>query len=155
MSGRNTYSGSFVPKNLSKYRGDPRKITYRSSWEHYMMKWLDANSLVAFWNSEETVIPYYSTADKKHRRYFMDFKVWFTTGQVFLFEVKPYKETQPPVAPKRFTKKSKERFINELYTYQVNQDKWKATKALEEKSKNFIFRVITEHTLRNSFGWKG
>ena len=151
---RNTYSGTFVPKNISKYKGNPTKITYRSSWELYMMKWLDNNPLVLFWNSEETVIPYYSTADKKNRRYFMDFKVWFEDGSIYYFEVKPYKETQPPVPPKRFTKKAKERFINEMYTYTVNQDKWKATKALEQKHKNFKFRIITERTLK-TLGWKG
>lgn len=41
MAGRQTYKGSFVPENIQKYKGDPRKITYRSSWERYVMKWLD------------------------------------------------------------------------------------------------------------------
>uniref|UniRef100_A0AB39U0I0 Uncharacterized protein n=1 Tax=Klebsiella phage Phi_KR1 TaxID=3240396 RepID=A0AB39U0I0_9CAUD len=29
------YSGKFLPKNISKYKGDPRKITYRSTWEQF------------------------------------------------------------------------------------------------------------------------
>ncbi|EDP8999305.1 head completion protein, partial [Salmonella enterica subsp. enterica serovar Braenderup] len=34
------YSGKWVPKNISKYRGDPKKITYRSNWEKFFFEWL-------------------------------------------------------------------------------------------------------------------
>ncbi|AHY25131.1 putative head completion protein [Pectobacterium bacteriophage PM2] len=29
------YSGKFIPVNKEKYKGDWRKITYRSSWEAF------------------------------------------------------------------------------------------------------------------------
>ncbi|WP_370656660.1 TnsA endonuclease N-terminal domain-containing protein, partial [Klebsiella pneumoniae] len=65
----------------------------------YMMRWLDNHPDVVKWNSEEVVIPYFCNADGKKRRYFMDFWARFKDGQEFLFEVKPAKETKPPVRP--------------------------------------------------------
>lgn len=32
------YSGKFRPKNIGKYKGNVDKITYRSSWEAWAMK---------------------------------------------------------------------------------------------------------------------
>ena len=95
MAGRQTYKGSFVPENIQKYKGDPRKITYRSSWERYVMKWLDKNPHVKRWNSECIVIPYFCNADGKRRRYYMDFYVEMENGTTYLWEVKPLKETMP------------------------------------------------------------
>lgn len=147
------YSGKFVPKNLDKYKGNWQKITYRSTWEQYMMRWLDNHPDVVKWNSEEVVIPYFCNADGKKRRYFMDFWARFKDGQEFLFEVKPAKETKPPVRPAQMTTAAKKRFMNEYYTWSVNSDKWKAALALAEKH-NIKFRLITEHSLKK-LGWKG
>ena len=155
MAGSNTYKGKFMPENREKYKGSIDKITYRSSWELFIMKWCDRNTHVVKWNSEEVVIPYFCNAEGKRRRYFMDFWVRFDNGQEFLFEVKPHKETQPPVKPSRMTLKAKERFMRELYTYSVNTDKWKAAQKVCEKHHNMHFRVITEHTLKSVFGWRG
>ena len=58
MGGSNTYKGKYVPENKEKYKGDIRKITYRSSWERWIMQWLDRNPRVAKWGSETVVIPY-------------------------------------------------------------------------------------------------
>ncbi|UOX40525.1 head closure [Aeromonas phage GomatiRiver_11] len=148
------YSGKFRPKNLEKYKGDANKVTYRSSWEAWLMKWCDQSPMVSAWNSEEVIIPYFSNADGKKRRYFMDFYVKMTTGDVFLFEVKPDKETRPPVMKSTNTAKAKRTFVNEMYTWQVNTDKWKAAQALCA-SKGWHFKIITETTLRSHFGWKG
>ncbi|QFR56104.1 decorative head protein [Serratia phage Muldoon] len=141
------YSGRFIPKNLQKYKGNWQKITYRSNWEKALMGWLDANPAVVRWNSEEVVIPYFSNADGKKRRYFMDFWVRFDTGQEFFFEVKPAKETKPPVRPSKMTSGAKKRFINEHYTWCVNVDKWTAAQKLAEKH-NVHFRLLTEVGLR-------
>jgi len=35
------YTGRFVPKNASKYLGDPTNIIYRSLWERRVMVYLD------------------------------------------------------------------------------------------------------------------
>lgn len=147
------YSGSFMPTNLEKYKGNFRKIKYRSTWEQYMMRWLDTNPQVVKWNSEEVVIPYFSNADGKKRRYFMDFWAKFDTGQEFFFEVKPAKETRPPVKPARLTTAAKRRYLDEIYTWQVNTDKWTAAQNVAVKM-NINFRLITEHALKK-LGWKG
>lgn len=147
------YSGRFMPQNLQKYKGDFRKITYRSSWEQYVMRWLDNHPNVVKWNSEETIIPYFSNADGKKRRYFMDFWAKFDDGQEFFFEVKPFKETQPPVPPSKLTTSAKKRYIDEVYTWSVNQDKWKAAQAQADKH-NIKFRLLTEKSLKK-IGWKG
>lgn len=117
------------------------------------MKWLDNHPNVVQWNSEEVVIPYFSNADGKKRRYFMDFWAKFDTGQQFFFEVKPAKETVPPKKPVQMTTAAKKRFMNEVYVYQVNTDKWKAASATADKM-GITFRLITENSLKK-LGWKG
>lgn len=147
------YSGKFVPVNKEKYKGDWKKITYRSSWEQFVMRWLDNHPDVKKWNSESVIIPYFSNADGKKRRYFMDFWVLWNTGKQFLFEVKPAKETKPPVRPTQMTTAAKKRYMNEAYTWSVNHDKWKATMAFAEKN-DIEFRLLTENSLKK-LGWKG
>lgn len=118
-----------------------------------MFNWLDNHPDVIQWNSEETVIPYFSNADGKKRRYFMDIWVRFRNGQQFFFEVKPKKETVPPKKPSQLTTAAKKRYINELYVYSVNMDKWKAAKKVADKM-NIEFRLITEDALKK-LGYKG
>ncbi|BEH88721.1 hypothetical protein [Klebsiella phage phiKp_22] len=118
-----------------------------------MMRWLDNHPDVVQWNSEEVVIPYFSNADGKKRRYFMDFWAKFSNGQQFFFEVKPKKETRPPVKPTKLTTSAKKRYIDEIYTWSVNVDKWKAAQATANKM-GIEFRLITEDSLKK-LGWKG
>lgn len=141
------YSGSFMPKHREKYKGEITKIHYRSNWEKFFMNYCDKNDAIVKWSSEETIIPYFSNADGKKRRYFMDFYVKYNTGQEFLVEVKPKKETQPPTRPVQLTAGAKRRFMNEIYVYQVNSDKWKAAKRYAD-SKGYIFRILTEDGLK-------
>lgn len=141
------YSGSFRPENLEKYSGDWTSIKYRSGWEKFLMSYLDRNPRVVKWGSETIVIPYFSKLDEKKRRYYVDFFVQYDTGEKYMFEVKPHKETIPPIQPKVMTGKTKARYMNELYTYQVNQDKWKAAVEAADKHK-MKFRLITEHSLK-------
>jgi hypothetical protein len=117
------------------------------------MKWLDANPEIVKWNSEEVVIPYFCNAEGKKRRYFMDF--WFrdVNGQEFFVEVKPKKETQPPPKPAKLTTAAKKRYIDEIYTWSVNQDKWSAAQKVAKKN-NIKFRLLTEDGLKR-LGWKG
>lgn len=155
MGGSNTYKGKFVPQNKEKYKGNNlHKITYRSSWENFIMGWLDRNPAVEKWNSECMVIPYWSSADNKKRRYYMDFWVRFKDGKEFLWEVKPAKETVPPKKPRQLTTKTKQRYMHECYTYTVNTEKWRAALDICQKH-NMEFKIVTEHTLKKVFGWKG
>jgi hypothetical protein len=135
----------FKPKNPAKYVGDLTEITARSSWEMKFMDWCDRNPSVIRWNSEGVVIPYYSQADGKNRRYFVDFIVELKKEgggkEVVLVEIKPHYQTQMPKA----TRKTK-RYLEECYTYQVNQDKWKHADEYAKKN-GFIFRVLDEYDL--------
>ena len=123
--GNKTYKGIFKPKNPTKYRGDANNIIYRSSWEVRVMKYFDDHPSVIWWASEELVIPYYNPIDNKKHRYFPDFiaKMKQNDGKVmtYVIEVKPESQTKMPTQ-KRKTK----RMIQEMATYAVNQEKWKA-----------------------------
>lgn len=140
-----SYKGKFTPKNPTKYKGDPTNIIYRSSWELKVMNYLDSNPGVIWWGSEELFIPYWSPVDNKKHRYFPDFisKIKRKDGTVmtYIIEVKPLKQTMPPVQ-KRKTK----RYLEEAATYVVNQSKWKAATEFC-KDHGWEFKVITEKDL--------
>lgn len=148
-----SYSGKYTPKNKAKYRGDINKIQWRSLWERHIMLHLDLNPHVKWWSSEESIVPYFSTADAKNRRYFMDFTVCYEDGSIHLWEVKPKKQVQPPTPPARMTAKAKQGFIEAMYNWQVNLDKWKAAKTLCDK-KGWTFKILTEDVLRSKFGMR-
>jgi hypothetical protein len=118
------YKGKFSPKNPLKYRGNHTNITYRSSWELSVMKYLDEHISVIEWSSEETVIPYRSPIDGKMHRYFVDFyaKMKDVSGKVtkYIIEVKPAAQTQPPqVQP--YKKKPNKRYVKEVVTWGINE----------------------------------
>lgn len=140
-----SYKGKFTPKNPTKYKGDHTNIIYRSSWELKVMNYLDSNPGVIWWGSEELFIPYWSPVDNKKHRYFPDFisKIKRKDGTVmtYIIEVKPLRETKPPVQ-KRKTK----RYLQEAATYIVNQSKWKAATEFC-KDHGWEFKVITEKDL--------
>ena len=139
------YKGTYKPKNIQKYKGDPSKITYRSLWERAVMKWLDTNDDCLEWASEEIAIQYHNPIKGKTSNYFPDFWIRFKSG-VRLIEVKPKKETVRPPTPQRKTQK----YINEMATFAVNQEKWKAAKQSCKKN-NIRFEVWDEDVL-DSFG---
>ena len=138
--------GFFKPINPQKYRGDPTNIVYRSGWEKEVMKWLDENTNVLGWGSEEVVIPYRSPVDNRVHRYFVDFYVEAVgrDGETrkMLLEVKPDAQTQEPKRQQRKTK----RYITEVMTWGVNQAKWKAAENYCQE-KGWEFRLITEREL--------
>ena len=140
-----SYKGWFTPKNPKKYKGDPANIVYRSSWELRVMKYLDENKNVVWWASEELPIPYRSPIDKQMHRYFPDFvaRIRQINGKetTMVLEVKPERQTQKPVQ-KRQTKK----FLQEVATYAVNQEKWRAAD-LFCKEHGWQFKIITEKDL--------
>ena len=138
--------GLFKPVNPKKYIGDPTNIVYRSGWEKRVMDWLDTNTNVVRWGSEEIVIPYVSPIDNKRHRYFPDFYVEAVgrDGETrkMILEVKPKAQTQEPKKPQRTTK----RYITEVMTYGVNQAKWASAEAYC-RNKGWEFKVITETEL--------
>lgn len=139
---KNYYQGKFKPKNPTKYKGDASNIVYRSSWELATLKWLDTNSQIKEYCSEEVVVPYFYEIDKSYHRYFVDLKYTTVEGETFLVEIKPDKQTRPPVG-KRKTKQ----YVIEATTYVKNQCKWKAAEKFA-KDNNYKFVVWTEHDLQ-------
>jgi hypothetical protein len=138
-----TYRGKFRPKNIAKYHGDASSITYRSLWERQAFRWLDDNPDVLEWNSEEIVIPYRCKTDGKRHRYFIDLYVKFKTGQVFLIEIKPEKQTQEPKKPKRQSQK----YLREVMTYAKNISKWEAAASYCDQ-RGWLFEIWTEKSLK-------
>lgn len=141
---RNYLQGKYIPRNPSKYAGDPTQIFCRSSWERKVMVWLDTSPSVLKWNSEEIVIPYHDPATGRNRRYFPDFAAILQTTEgkqeKVLIEVKPKAQTMPPKPATRVTK----RYITEVATYSTNQAKWHAATAWCKTHGWDRFQVITE-----------
>lgn len=110
------------------------------------MKYLDTNSSILEWSSEEITIPYLCPTDNKWHRYFPDFYVKAMTAngllKEMLLEVKPKKETREPTKKKRITKQ----YITEVTTWGKNQAKWKAA-AEYCADRNWEFKLITEDHL--------
>lgn len=141
-----SYKGFFKPKNPKKYKGNPDNIIYRSGWEAKFMAYLDGHPDVLEWSSEEIAIPYLSPIDNKWHRYFPDFLVKRKDvhGKVetIMVEVKPKKQTRPPVKQKRITK----RYILEVQTWGINSSKWEAAEAYCAK-RGWLFMKMTEDEL--------
>jgi len=141
-----TYKGKYKPKNPSKYRGDPTKVVYRSSWELKAMNIFDQNPNIIWWNSEETVIPYRCKTDGRLHRYFVDFTICMINSDgrkvIKLIEVKPFAQTQEPKQPSRKTK----RYVNEVMTYAKNVSKWEAAQQWCADRK-YEFVILTEKQL--------
>ena len=137
------YKGRFTPKHPEKYVGDVKNIVYRSIWERNTFRWIDANTSIVYWNSEELIVPYVCETDKKVHRYYMD--LWFQTrdDKNYMIEIKPKKQTQPPKTPKRKTR----RYIKESLTFVKNQSKWKAASEFA-LDRGWTFEVWTEDTLK-------
>ena len=141
-----SYNGKFRPRHPKKYKGDPTNIIYRSLWERKFMNYCDLTESVSEWQSEEFWIPYVSPKDNRVHRYFPDFymKVKERGGTVkrYVIEVKPAKQTKPPVKPKRQTKG----YIREAYEYAKNQAKWKMAREFCA-DRQWEFKVVTEKEL--------
>ena len=140
------HKSRYVPIRPEKYSGDVTNIICRSSWERRFAKWCDVNPSIVRWSSEETVIPYLCPTDNKLHRYFIDFKIKVQhkdgSTKTYLIEIKPLKQTAPPVFPGRQTKK----YLAESYGFMKNQAKWKAATEYA-KDRGWEFKIITEKEL--------
>ncbi len=136
----------FKPTKPKKYKGDARNIICRSSWERRFCNWCDTNESILEWGSEEFWIPYLSPIDNRTHRYFPDFiiKVKESTGDIktYVIEVKPKRQTKPPIKKKRVSKS----YLYEIKTYSVNQAKWNAASEWC-KDRKIEFKVLTENEL--------
>ena len=136
------YQGKYRPRLPRKYKGDPNKIIYRSSWEYKFMKWCDNTPSVEEWGSEEIAIPYISPVDGKKHRYFPDFYVKVGKKR-YIVEVKPLYQTKEPKVQRKNTKT----YIREVFTYGVNQAKWESARKFCDEV-GWEFMLITEKELK-------
>lgn len=143
------YKGKYKPVHPEKYKGDPTNIIYRSLWERKVMRYLDGNSSILQWSSEELAIPYLSPIDGKWHRYFPDFIIRYKDKdgviQVRILEIKPAKQSVAPTVRDRGQRITK-KYVTEVMQYGINSVKWKAA---EEycKDRGWTFQVLTEHDL--------
>lgn len=129
------YKGKYSLKNIKKYVGNPRDITYRSLWERRFMVYCDTNPSVLKWASEEIVIPYLHPEGKK-RRYYPDFYAEIQTDRgikEYIIEIKPKKQVGPP----------KKKNLYESKTWAINKAKWEAAR-LYCGQRNWEFLILTE-----------
>lgn len=146
------YNGRFRPKNPHKYKGDPTKIIYRSSWELRFFSTCDRHPDVIWWQSEEVVVPYVSPIDGRRHRYFPDVITHVRTPdgktKTIMIEIKPKAQTKPPDRSKKNTAKGRvsRRYLNEVKTYGINEAKWKAAK-IYCAQRGWEFKIYTEDTL--------
>lgn len=131
--------GLFEVKNKEKYVGK-RTPTFRSSWEHTFMLFLDNHPSILQWASESIRIPYRDPLTNKNKGYYPDFFIVYVDvdGQkhVEVIEIKPSTQTGQ--------KKTKSAVNNAQII--KNHAKWNA--ALQYCATNGIqFRLITEGEL--------
>ena len=149
-----SYKGRFRPKHPEKYKGDPTRVIYRSTWELSLMRKFDSHPDIVEWQSEEIAIPYMNPVKGKTSRYFPDFVIKKRIGenkyQMIMIELKPKKQTAPPDPSKKYntpTGRVSRRFLNESATYAVNEAKWKAAMRYC-KERNWTFTIMTEKEIK-------
>lgn len=111
-----------------------------------MYSWCDRSSNIVGWSSEEIRIRYIDANDGTWHTYFPDVLIKVSSNGIiktFLVEIKPLKEKEKPVPPKRYTPKSKANYIKRCRLYVKNQSKWKYAKEYC-KQRNWEFIVLTE-----------
>lgn len=146
---RKNHIGKFIPKNPAKYVGDVNNIVYRSSWELKLFRHLDTNTVVKKWGSEEISVNYFDPTANKVRRYFPDVVAIVEEAgkqHKIMIEVKPFVETQKPVAKMGKNGKPTPSYLVEDATYATNTAKWEAAKAFCQQH-NITFALMSEYEL--------
>lgn len=138
-------SGYYSPKYPDKYRGDLKKIIYRSSYERRMCQFCDFTDSVIEWSSEPIAIMYTSMYDNRRHKYWVDFWVKLNNGKEFIVEVKPSMKLKKP----RKTKRNIKSFNEAAKEYLVNYSKFQAASQFAKASgmefiiadENFLFSI--------------
>jgi hypothetical protein len=132
--------GKYLLKHPEKYMGDPETVWYMSSWELRFHEFLDNNSSILKWTSEEIKIPYIHPLDGSMHWYFPDYFIIYkdSMGRINkeLIEIKPAKQM----------KIMKNARAADKITVMINHAKWEAA-AKFCKAKNITFRILNEHDL--------
>ena len=131
-----------------KYVGKKKnQIVFRSSWELSFCRYLDRSENIIQWSSEEKIIPYKYSLDKRMHRYFPDFYVKYRApnGKLkeVIIEIKPLSETMKPVLTSKMKQKKKTYLVE---SFIKNTDKWVAAKIwCKQRKMNFL--LLTERDL--------
>ncbi len=142
------YKGFFHPNNIGKYKGDHRKIVFRSRLEWLCMQFFDTNSNILEWSNEEIIVLYKSPLDGRTHRYFPDF--WVKTrdrkGNIneMMIEVKPLSQTKEPKKGK-----NEKRYLMESKVWVTNNAKWEAATEYCKK-RGWQFQIITEKDINGT-----
>lgn len=148
---KNYKHGFYTPDYPEKFMGTG-DAEYRSSYELKLFDFLDHNPNVMAWGSESIAIPYIFELDNSKHRYYPDIIATVKTkdGNVkrLVIEVKPHKQTIPPVKPVRGTQKQLRNFDNEMTMFVLNRNKWEAADKYC-KSNNLEFVILTENEIFN------
>lgn len=139
------FQGQYHPTNPQKYCGSKLPI-FRSGWEKAFFEWCDAEPKVVKWGSEIIEIPYQIPLQKVTHKYITDAYVEMRNGSRFVVEIKPFKQTQPPVKPKTNNWKAARNYLYALGMWRKNVSKWKAATAYCQ-SRGMKFMLLTEHDL--------
>jgi hypothetical protein len=137
--------GIFKPKNPKKCLN--KECIYRSGLELKFFIFCDNNPNILEWGSENFIVPYLDTVQKKNRKYYVDNYVKIKEGdniKRYLVEIKPFKQTQEPKEGKR----KKSTILYEKVMYRNNQDKWNAARLFAKKS-GMEFIILTEKELNH------
>lgn len=140
MNKKKFRQGKFIPQNRSKYIGSSLPY-FRSSWERTFMDWCDKSPTVIEWCSEQPKVPYLNPLTGTKWNYHPDFviKIRDSKGiRVEMIEVKPKRETFPPVKSKG---KRKSTLMEETKRWIMNSAKWAAAKDYCKRN-NWIFKVM-------------
>lgn len=147
------HQGYFVPRHPEKYKGDPTKVIYRSSWEFKFLEYCDNSEAVIEYCAEPVCVPYWNPILKKQCDYWIDCYM-ATRGpdgnlNKWLIEVKPQKYLSAPEPPNRLTEKQTLNYVRHAKMYIINKAKFEAAK-LYARAHNMQFGIITENFLFNN-----
>jgi hypothetical protein len=132
--------------NPLKYKGDPNKIIYRSSYEKRMCQICDSSDKIIQWSSEPIAIMYTSLFDGKRHKYWLDFWFKYYDGREFIIEVKPLNKLNKPKAPAKKTTKALENYNFRMKEYLVNYSKFKAASEFAQQT-GLEFVIVDEKFL--------
>jgi len=128
LNGAGKYKqGVYKPINPVKYIGSEAPV-YRSSLELSFFLFCDKNDNVKEWSSEGVIISYLNPLDNKVHRYYVDGLIAIKEGNIikkYLIEIKPKKQTLPPVFKPKQKEKTK---IYETKQWIQNQAKWESAR---------------------------
>lgn len=133
---KSTMKGIYTPINTHKYLGDPRNITYRSSWELRFLHFCDHNPSVIRFGSEEIKIQYWNPVRKRKAMYITDFVIQYKRDDKLITEVIEIKPSKEAILRPKMSDYDK-------VCLAINTCKWQAARIFCDKY-DMVFRIITE-----------